>query len=200
VLSHVPDPGCSRRVKRFGNICNSCDTGHEMQVALSKTRIRPYQLMAARYLDMHGSEAWNAMRTAWRKFVDGVRDDLAAQDRRGVVRTHERTAWQQIVTVDQTADEDMIILTLLAMGIMFEQEPTAFKDQPSFMAQTARRFRALSQDLKKSYRYSTKDSAKVLTDISRMAVLSMGKRLLQGYAVYGVSHRTRVGREGRAGG
>jgi hypothetical protein len=141
--------------------------------------------MAARYLDMHGSEAWNAMRTAWRKFVDGVRDDLAAQDRRGVVRTHERTAWQQIVTVDQTADEDMIILTLLAMGIMFEQEPAAFQDHPSFMAQTARRFRALSQDLKKSYRYSTVDSAKVLTDISRMAVLTMGKRLAEGYALYG---------------
>ena len=106
--------GCGRRVRGYGHWCDKhyhhrCRRGHEEQIPVTRTWLRPFQLRAVRFLDDHGEEAWIAMRKAWRQFVDNVRADLAAQERRGVCYRHERTAWREIVAVDGSVNEDELM-------------------------------------------------------------------------------------------
>jgi hypothetical protein len=195
--------GCNRRVRGYGHWCDKhyhhrCRHGHEEQIPITRTWLRPFQLRAVRFLDDHGEEAWIAMRKAWRQLVDNVRADLAAQERRGVCYRHERTAWKEIIAVDDTVNEDEVMTMLLAFGIVFHEDGRAFRDHASFKAQVARRFRAMSPATKKAYRYPSGETKLVCRDISMRAVQSIGTRLVEGYALFGVHIAVELERRAKA--
>jgi hypothetical protein len=139
-LSHGYSPLCTGHKK--ANIRN----GHPLQVPIERRQLRPYvEKVEARRARNPDSEAWAILQRRWQGLVDQARRIL--RDYYEVGRALPRRdiqAAQQVDRIAKEVDSDKVVNTALALGLMWRQEPRAFRSDKAFDFQLVRAIRRLA--------------------------------------------------------
>jgi hypothetical protein len=178
--------GCMGHSVGFGRLCAYHDKirrrrGHPEQPPITLSWLKPFKERVQRFLDENGDVTWSAVRKAWADLAAGAADRLLAIERRMVCVTYERRALQELISGHQNIPKDEAIITLLAFGLIFQEEPGAFRSHQAFLAEVARRFRAAHL----SY-FKNGKTKRVPKDVTARTTQYLGRTLAEGFAVYGV--------------
>jgi hypothetical protein len=138
-----------------------------------------------RFLDECGDVTWPAVRRAWAELGVRAADQLSAIERRMVYVAYERRALQELVSGHRNIPEDDAIITLLAFGLIFHEEPGAFRSHEAFLAEVARRFRQMNPSAHLIY-FKNGKTKRVPKDLTARTVQYLGRTLAECFAIYGV--------------
>jgi hypothetical protein len=182
--------GCMGHSVGFGRLCAYHDKirrrrGHPEQPPITLRWLKPFKERVQRFLDENGDVTWSAVRKAWADLATRAANRLLAIERRMICVTYERRALQELVSGNQNVPEDDAIITLLAFGLIFQEEPGAFRSHQAFLAEVARRFRAMNPSAHLSY-FKNGKTRRVPKDLTARTVQYLGRTLAEGFAVYGV--------------
>ncbi|MCJ7995248.1 hypothetical protein J5N58_12215 [Rhizobium cremeum] len=111
------------------------------QTGIGKGELNPYLDRVRARVDRNAdSPLWPALETSWAAIVSDA--NRVAEKRVG--NRYERSAAHEILNIDADAPVREIVVTALAMFLMWRERPGRFADDRAFRMQLARRVRALS--------------------------------------------------------
>lgn len=141
---------CTSLTAGFSNLCSGhrktkTRHGHSGQMAIPASRLAPYLgRVQARYQANVNNEAWSILTKRWSILVEESTRTLENY-RAGFasVRQHVQAA-EQIRTLDGLGDPMKVAHVALAMYLIADEEPRAFRSDQAFDYQLVRRVRALA--------------------------------------------------------
>jgi len=149
-MSYCQSPGCRSRATGHSRYCNSHRSrrrrhGHPLQQTITAARVQPYVAHVRNWVArQRRQDIWDAMEGAWAAAVERARATLAEYRSGRASLRHEVQACEDIVRVAEATPKRRIVETVVAMAVMLETEPRAFRSDDALRCQVARRFRGLS--------------------------------------------------------
>ena len=176
---HVPH--CSNpTASRYSPYCRHHKSvlrrhGATGQSGIRKVELGPYlSRLRARVAKNPDSPLWPELDLAWRTIVA----DATATANRQVGNRYERSAAHEILNIDADAPVREIVLTALALFIMWHDRPGRFVDDRAFRMQLARRIRALSSRHRGSrYDHATGRQHHIYRELTPKAGAIIGHKL-----------------------
>lgn len=185
-MTTCQSPGCRKRTTGYSRYCNAHKArdgrhGHPLQETITTHRLKGYvQLVRGWIARQRQDNLWNLFEGVWNNAVDQARAKLAEYHAGRPSLRHEVQAADDLVRVAKDVPARRIVETLLAVAVMQEAEPRAFKSDRAFWCQAARRFRGLSDLHVGSYWNHQQGRVKrVYRDPKPRAAEALGHMLMQ---------------------
>ena len=120
--------------------------GHPLQNAITLPDLKPYlDRVTARRTKNPTNPTWELLRGRWVALTAHAAASLEGNAADVITTTYERQTAEQLLTLGETVDADVVIDTALAMFSMWEQWPSRFQSDKAFVYQLSRRVRALAE-------------------------------------------------------
>lgn len=158
--------------------------GAPNQTGVGKGELNPYLAMIrARIAKNPDSPLWPELDHAWAALVSDARH--VSEKRVG--NRYERSAAHEVLNIAADAPTREIVITALAMVILWRERPGRFADDRAFRMQLARRVRALSTRHRGSaYNHATGRQRPVYREMTPKAGAILGQKLAATFVFTGV--------------
>ncbi|MGR9169782.1 hypothetical protein [Rhizobium sp. KDH_Rht_773_N] len=166
------------------------------QTGIGKGELNPYLARVRERIDKNPtSPLWPALENAWATIVS----DANAVAEKRVGNRYERSAAREILNINADAPAREIVVTALAMFIMWRERPGRFADDRAFRMQLARRVRALSTRHRGSrYVHATGQQQAIYREMTPKAGAILGHKLALAFGSPGIQLAELEERERRA--
>lgn len=141
-VRHCGEPTSSR----FSPYCRHHKSTHRRQgdptqTAISTTELKPFRdRVTARIAKNRDNPLWDRLDALWGNLVEQARADAGRQ----VGNRYQRRAAQELLNIDADSTPREIVVTTLAMFVLWHDMPGRFRSDAAFRLQLARRARALT--------------------------------------------------------
>ena len=161
--------------------------GHPLQLAVTSYQLKTYEDQVRNALATQDG-LWEPLRAAYRAMVASAQEQVKAIETRRCGDLRVLRAMRDIVRVDGSVDDKAAVVRLMAMGVMWHQDPGMFRSDNAFRHQVALTFLKLSPDTKIRWRdrATGKTTTSVLQFVPSRALRLMGQVLIEGMVVYGL--------------
>lgn len=158
--------------------------GATQQTAIRKSELRPYlNAVSDRVAKNPQSPLWPELERGW----DGIVSDARAISDRRVGNRYERSAAREVLNIAADVAPHDIVITALAMFIMWRDKPGRFSTDAAFRMQLARRVRSLSSRHRGSvYDHFTGRQRPIYREMTPKAGAILGHRLALGFGLAGL--------------
>lgn len=149
--------------------------GEPDQTAITITELKPFrERVRARMAKNEGSPLWAHLDEQWASLVSEAR---AEADRR-VGNRYQRSAAHEILNVDADSTPREIVVTTLAMFVLWHDMPRRFRSDAAFRLQLARRVRALSgRHVGQCFNHRTGNQKRIYREMTPKAGDIIGQKL-----------------------
>lgn len=136
--------GCGFFAKGFSTYCeyhkrNVSRHGHPLQKGITKADLKPYVKEVRAYLaDNHPDKSKAVLEGIWDRTVKEAQRFLDMADRGRPFVGYEMEANQAILSLSREQDAETIAVTLIAMGVWYEEDPHFWKYDEGFRFQAVR--------------------------------------------------------------
>jgi len=154
------------------------------QTGIGKGELNPYLARVRARIDKNpASPLWPALETAWTTIVSDA-NTIAGKR---VSNRYERSAAHEILNIDADAPVREIVVTALAMFLMWRERPGRFVDDRAFRMQLARRVRALSTRHRGSrYDHATGQQQAIYREMTPKVGAILGQNLALAFGFTGI--------------
>ena len=142
--------GCKALTAGYSTFCRKHKTakarhGDPLQASVSATRLAPYlRRIQARYSANSGSAAWSMLAKRWAVIVEDALSTLEAYQQGAASVRHHVQAAEQVRTIATAVDPLKVVHVALAVYLIADVEPRAFRSDRGFDWQLVRRVRSLA--------------------------------------------------------
>lgn len=183
-------PRCtSPAASQFSNHCTRHKSalrrhGAPEQRGITKTELAPYiARIEARMARNPDSELWPLMEPQWRSMIT----EAEALIIRRTGNRYDRSAAHEIVGIATYCTPMMVIKTVLAVVLFWQDRPQRFTSDNALRVQIARRVRALSQcHVGLRYDYQMDQQVRVYREITPKAATILGRKLMTTFGSIGL--------------
>lgn len=186
-------PACCNRTSRWGVYCNAHKSrsrrhGHPLQETVTARELAPFvEAITARRVRNPSSEAWRILGARWsalmelcRRHVDGYLAGVPGQ-------RHQVQAAKELLTLSQNVQANEAIDIVMAMYLLRNARPHAFKSDAAFVHQIVRRVRGLAEvNAGTWFDHSTGRVRRVYRDLSPRTTVEIGSMLTKAFGAGGL--------------
>lgn len=185
--------GCANRTRSsYGRYCGSHVMrdrrhGHPRQPTITRAYLKPIIRRIQQWMDKHPKrdEVWSKLEDALQRIASAAQGELLARERGAVTYVPAMTAASDVAAVMEQGDQQKAILTVLALVILWDEEPGAFKSDRAFRFQMARLWRGLTDLHVASYWKHDEGTVKrVYRDPAPRSAEVLGQMLIDGLGPY----------------
>jgi hypothetical protein len=154
------------------------------QTGIRKTELNPYLALVRKRIARNAdSPLWPELDRAWETIVAEARTASV----RPIGNRYERSAAHEVLNIDGDAPARQIVVTALAMFILWRERPGRFEDDPAFRLQLARRVRSLSTRHRGTvYDHRTGQQRAVYREMTPKAGAIIGQKLAKAFGFTGI--------------
>lgn len=154
------------------------------QTGINKTELNPYlERVQARISKNPNSLLWPNLDDAWA----AITEEATAVSNKRVGNRYARSAAHEFLNINADAQPREIVITALAMFILWHERPSRFVDDRAFRMQLARRVRALSTRHRGvAYNHTTGKQRPVYREMTPKAGSLIGQRLALAFGFAGI--------------
>lgn len=185
--------GCTSLAAGFSNLCSGhrktkTRHGHPIQTAISATRLAPYlRRVQARHRANIDNAAWSILGKRWSVVVEESLRTLEAYRGGAASVRHHVQAAEQVRTLDGLGDPMAVAHVALAMYLMADAEPRAFRSDDAFDYQLVRRVRALAPVNSGTYWcHKERRTKRVYRDLPPRVVAVLAHQLKEAFGLAGL--------------
>lgn len=186
--------GCQRKASGYSRLCNSHKThdrrhGHPLQKGITKSDLRSYRTQVDTWIKQHPrDDIWSRLRAQLSNLREEAEAHVRSYERGKPAYGHRVFAYRSIVEICEEATEKEIIETALAMVLLREFDPFAFKSDQAFWVQMARRVRGLSSTAYGSYWDPDTQRTKTYYRYpSNKAQVALGRIVVEAFGLSGIT-------------
>jgi hypothetical protein len=181
---------CAFASSRYSTYCTTHKArlrrhGATDQKAVTKGDLKPYlRLVQDRIGKNRESPLWSQLDARWAALADHARSLTAY---RGAMPRHERIAAKEVLKLSDAVAPREIVVTTLALFVMYELEPRRFRSDRAFRTQLVRRVRGLT-DLNAGswYDHQSGKTKRAYRELSPREAAVMGKWLAEAFGGAGL--------------
>lgn len=183
-VHHCSKPSASR----FSSYCHQHKSIHRRQgapdqIAITVTELRPFRdRVLARIASNETSPLWAHLEDRWTTIVSEAKTDA----KRSVGNRYQRSAAYEFINISMDCDPRQIIVTTLAMFVLWHDMPWRFRSDAAFRIQLARRVRALSgRHSGQVYDHRTGKQKRIYREMTPKAGNIIGQKLSSAFGATG---------------
>lgn len=186
-------PACCNSASRWGVYCNAHKSrnrrhGHPLQETVTAAELAPFvKAVTARRARNPDSEAWRILDARWsallelcQRHVDGYLAGVPAQ-------RHQVQAAKELLTLSKHVEATEATNVVMAMYLLHNARPRAFKSDVAFVHQIVRRVRSLAEvSLGTWFDRPTGRIRRVYRDLAPRTTAEIGSMLVKAFGAAGL--------------
>lgn len=184
-VSHCGEPSASR----FSPYCRRHKSAHRRQgapnqSAITVTELKPFRdRVMSRIAKNVESPLWPHLETCWSTLVAEAKFEAE----RSVSNRYQRSAAQELLSIEALCQPPEIIITTLAMFILWYDMPWRFRSDAALRVQIARRVRALSgHHTGQIFDHLTGKKRRIYREMTPKAAAIIGQKLSVAFGATGI--------------
>lgn len=173
---------------RFSPYCRRHKSTHRRQgapdqTAITITELKPFlDRVRVRIAKNEASPLWAHLDASWEAITTGAREEAG----RRVGNRYQRSAAYELLNIDADSTPREIVITTLAMFVLWHDMPWRFRSDAAFRLQLARRVRALtSRHTGKIYDHRTGKKKRIYREMTPKAGNIIGQKLSSAFGAAG---------------